>query len=136
MEMHSFSNCSFFGGRTVRYCALLLSVAISWIPCNAAQASIDSLIRYAGNIHQFNSIFPQEKVYLQFDNTSYYAGETIWFKAFVTSASDLSRAQSKVLYVDLISPQRELLTIDLSSSCPLCPSPWQRLISLLSALWL
>ena len=61
-------------------------------------------MKFAGNIHQFNSIFPQEKVYLQFDNTSYYTGETIWFKAFVTSASTLGRAQSKVLYVDLLSP--------------------------------
>jgi len=68
-----------------------------------------ALMRYAGNIHQFNSIFPQEKVYLQFDNTSYYTGETIWFKAFVVSASTLGRAQSKVLYVDLISPEGVLL---------------------------
>lgn len=66
-------------------------------------------MRYAGNIHQFNSIFPQEKVYLQFDNTSYYTGETIWFKAFVVSASTLGRAQSKVLYVDLLSPTGVLL---------------------------
>ena len=47
------------------------------------------LLRFAGNIHQFNSIFPQEKVYLQFDNTSYYTGETIWYKAFVVNASTL-----------------------------------------------
>lgn len=67
------------------------------------------LMRFAGNIHQFNSIFPQEKVYLQFDNTSYYTGETIWFKAFVVNASTLKRAQSKVLYVDLISPTGVLL---------------------------
>ena len=62
------------------------------------------LLRFAGNIHQFNSIFPQEKVYLQFDNTSYYTGETIWYKAFVVNASTLQRAESKVLYVDFISP--------------------------------
>lgn len=66
-------------------------------------------MKFAGNIHQFNSLFPQEKVYLQFDNTSYYTGETIWFKAFVTSASTLGRAQSKVLYVDLLSPTGVLL---------------------------
>ena len=67
------------------------------------------LMRFAGNIHQFNSIFPQEKVYVQFDNTSYYTGETIWFKAFVVNASTLKRAESKVLYVDLISPTGVLL---------------------------
>ena len=73
------------------------------------KADVDSLMRFAGNIHQFNSIYPQEKVYLQFDNTSYYPGETIWFKAFVVNASTLKRAPSKVLYVDLISPEGVLL---------------------------
>ena len=62
------------------------------------------LMRFAGNIHQFNSIFPQEKVYLEFDNTAYFQGETIWFKAFVTHATTLKRAPSKVLYVDFIAP--------------------------------
>jgi len=93
----------------LRYCIVLLWIALSCIVCKAAPATIDSLRRFAGNIHQFNAIFPQEKVYLQFDNTSYYTGETIWFKAFVTSASDLSRAKSKVLYVDLVSPAGEVL---------------------------
>ena len=85
------------------------AAAICILPCSADTNSIDSLMKYAGNIHQFNTIFPQEKIYLQFDNTSYYTGETIWFKAFVTSASTLGRAQSKVLYVDLISPTGVLL---------------------------
>lgn len=96
--------------RLLRSCLLVIAVALSGITCNAqSDNSIESLRKFAGNIHQFNSIFPQEKVYLQFDNTSYYTGETIWFKAFVTNASNLSRAQSKVLYVDLISPKGELL---------------------------
>ena len=64
----------------------------------------DALAKYAGNIHQFSLNFPQEKVYIQFDNTSYYTGETIWFKAYVVNAVDNHRADSKVLYVDLLSP--------------------------------
>ena len=76
---------------------------------NESAGLTQELMRFAGNIHQFNSIFPQEKVYLQFDNTSYYTGETIWFKAFVVNASTLQKAQSKVLYVDLISPTGVLL---------------------------
>ncbi len=87
-----------------RFVLLLCTLMIAVSPCNAQSQSVDSLMKFAGNIHQFNSIFPQEKVFLQFDNTSYYTGETIWFKAFVTSASNLGRSQSKVLYVDLISP--------------------------------
>lgn len=76
---------------------------------SAQNSVVDSLMKYAGNIHQFNNIFPQEKVYLQFDNTSYYSGETIWFKAFVVNASSLQRPESRVLYVDLISPDGTLL---------------------------
>lgn len=85
-------------------------LAAAWtLPVPAQQASMDSLMTFAGNIHMFNQVFPQEKVYLQFDNTSYYSGETIWFKAFVVSASNLDRPQSRVLYVDLISPTGVLL---------------------------
>ncbi len=69
----------------------------------------DALRLYSDNIVKFNSVFPQEKVYLQFDNTSYYIGETIWFKAFVVSASTHGHAPSSVLYVDLISPTGEFL---------------------------
>ena len=74
---------------------LLLSAAlIAASPCMGQSETVDSLMKFAGNIHQFNALFPQEKVYLQFDNTSYYTGETIWFKAFVTNASTLGRTQS------------------------------------------
>ena len=74
------------------------------------RAGNDALMRFAGNIHQFNELFPQEKVYLQFDNTAYFQGETIWFKAFVVKSSNLNRAPSTVLYVDLVSPNGVLLS--------------------------
>jgi len=92
-----------------RFASFLFSTLITAATCMAQSSSVDSLMKFAGNIHQFNSLFPQEKVYLQFDNTSYYTGETIWFKAFVTNASTLGRAQSKILYVDLLSPTGVLL---------------------------
>ncbi|MCQ2065845.1 MAG: carboxypeptidase-like regulatory domain-containing protein [Bacteroidaceae bacterium] len=77
---------------------------------NAAQDSLyRKLMRYALNIRKFNRDRHQEKVYLQFDNTSYYTGETIWFKAFVMNAADNRRTESKVLYVDLVAPGGEVL---------------------------
>lgn len=92
-----------------RTTAILASLFLALSGISAQNDAYGTLMKYAGNIHQFNSIFPQEKVFLQFDNTSYYSGETIWFKAFVVSASTLERAQSKVLYVDLLSPDGILL---------------------------
>ena len=67
------------------------------------------LIRFADNINQFNSMFPQEKVYLEFDNTAYFQGESIWFKAFVTHATSLERSPSGVLYVDFLAPTGQLI---------------------------
>jgi len=94
----------------MRKSIIILALAILAVAQGRAQSdNMDQLMKYAGNIHQFNSIFPQEKVFIQFDNTSYYTGETIWFKAFVVNASTLGRAQSKVLYVDLLSPTGVLL---------------------------
>ena len=67
------------------------------------------LMKFADNIREFNDMFPQEKVYLEFDNTAYFQGENIWFKAFVTHASTLERAPSGVLYVDFLAPTGELI---------------------------
>ena len=69
-----------------------------------------TLMRYAGNYHQFNDFYQQEKIYLQFDNTSYYQGETIWFKAYVVNAKDHSRAASRVLYVELLTADGTLIS--------------------------
>jgi hypothetical protein len=98
-----------------RLITLILTVSLL-LPFIKAQAQDDpdkftkELMRFSGNIHQFNSIFPQEKVYLEFDNTAYFQGETIWFKAFVTHATTLKRAPSKVLYVDFIAPTGHLIS--------------------------
>ena len=52
------------------------------------------------------SLFPEERAYLHFDNTAYYLGEEIWFKAYVTSGvNDEPTTMSRVLYVELVSPE-------------------------------
>lgn len=61
-------------------------------------------------IQRFNYMYPQEKVYLHFDNTGYFRGETIWFKAYVvrTDKGGLSD-MSKVLYVELVDPTGDVV---------------------------
>ena len=68
--------------------------------------TIHNLKKYAQNYISFSKNFPQEKVYLHLDNSSYFLGETIWFKAYVTRADRNSLSNlSKVLYVELINPE-------------------------------
>ncbi|MDF9831297.1 TonB-dependent receptor plug domain-containing protein [Parabacteroides sp. PF5-6] len=51
------------------------------------------------------SIYPQEKLYLHLDRTSFFQGEKIWFKAYLTDAFlHSSEAGSRYVYVELINP--------------------------------
>lgn len=73
--------------------------AASALPMN----ELDELIE---NINDFNYRFPQEKVFLHFDNTAYFLKETIWFSAYVVRADDAQPTHlSRVLYVELLSPE-------------------------------
>lgn len=51
----------------------------------------------------FNRFLPQEKVYLHFDNTAYFMGEKMWFKAYVLRSDNHHATDvSRVLYVELL----------------------------------
>lgn len=83
-----------------RFVSLLYLLLLCMI--TNAQSSLDSLVIRASMV---GKLFPQEKVYLHFDNNSYYLGETMWFKAYVIGTGQTSRPLSKVLYVELLAPE-------------------------------
>ncbi len=75
------------------------------LPAQQADA-LNRLNTFVENIQVFNQLYHQEKVYLHFDNTGYFLGESIWFKAYVTAASDLiATPMSRVLYVELLDTE-------------------------------
>lgn len=48
--------------------------------------------------------YPQEKVFLHMDNTCYFIGDTIWFKAYTRQTdTDAPSGKSGVLYVELLN---------------------------------
>lgn len=58
---------------------------------------------YFDKAKTFAESFPREKVHLHFDNTSYYQGDSIWFKAYVVTVGDNKYSKiSKPLYVELV----------------------------------
>ncbi|MDR2086597.1 MAG: hypothetical protein LBP72_05420 [Dysgonamonadaceae bacterium] len=66
--------------------------------------------RFIRNIQAFNQLYPQERVYLHFDNTGYYLGETIWFKAYIAAGLTLQPdTTSGVLYVELLNAKGKIL---------------------------
>lgn len=78
-----------------------------------AQGSVTPVNRlktFVRNMENFNKYFPQEKVYLHFDNTAYFRGEDIWVKAYVMRDDrGMLTDISKVLYVELLSPTGEVM---------------------------
>lgn len=61
-------------------------------------------------VNKFNRQYPQEKVFLHFDNTAYYANEIIWFKAYMLRTdNDSLGSLSRVLYVELLNPAGEVV---------------------------
>ena len=52
----------------------------------------------------------QEKVYLHTDNQCYFAGDTLWYKAYLLRADNHRPSQmSKILYVELLTPDGYLV---------------------------
>jgi TonB-dependent SusC/RagA subfamily outer membrane receptor len=56
-------------------------------------------------LEKFSIMYPQQKVYLHIDKTSYKAGEILWVKAYLLNGlNHLPDTLSTNLYVELISP--------------------------------
>ncbi|MGL5706520.1 MAG: hypothetical protein ACRDD6_14805 [Tannerellaceae bacterium] len=71
---------------------------------------VNALSKYAYAYNRFGQVLPQEKVYLHFDNTSYYAGDAIWFQSYVVNPGlNTPTGLSKTLYVELLNPGGEII---------------------------
>jgi hypothetical protein len=71
--------------------------------CSAKSQALDSALLKMASDYQ------TEKVYLHYDKSSYYAGETIWFKAYLMEGI-FPAAQTKTLYVDWIDDKGTVLS--------------------------
>ena len=70
----------------------------------------DSVLAYIKHAMLFNRSMPQEKAYLHLDNTGYFKGERIWFKAYLRRADTGEPSDiSKVLYVELLNPSGDVI---------------------------
>lgn len=71
---------------------------------------VKRLQQWLVSAHRFDHDFPREKVALHFDNTAYFEGDTIWYKAYVVRASTLAPAAlSRVLYVELLNAEGQIV---------------------------
>ena len=89
-----------------RYPTYLFLCLLSLIAVQSyGNPSADSLFStYFARARAYADAYPREKAYLHLDNTSYYDGDTIWYKAYVVRAdNNLPSTISTPLYVELLS---------------------------------
>ncbi|MDP4271334.1 MAG: carboxypeptidase-like regulatory domain-containing protein, partial [Bacteroidota bacterium] len=73
--------------------------------------SNNKLTSFTQHFATFAKDYPQEKVYLHFDNTAYFLGETMWFKAYVVTAERNGLSSlSKTLYTELVTPEGNIVS--------------------------
>ena len=65
---------------------MMMQSQVLFCLCVSFIAPFDSIAYRLNHAALFQQMFPQEKVYLHFDNTGYFKGERMWFKAYVTKA--------------------------------------------------
>ncbi|MDR0989157.1 MAG: hypothetical protein LBM06_06825, partial [Prevotellaceae bacterium] len=88
---------------------LLLALLLCFPLSLCGQSHLQQMAAFVRNIHQFSQLNPQEKVFLHFDNTGYFIGDTIWFKAYVVEASELKPTDvSKLLHVEMLTPEGDI----------------------------
>lgn len=81
--------------------ALLLTLGMTRVSA-AIPSTLDSI---RDVLDSASTALTQEKAYIHLDNTCYFVGDTIWYKAYVVRADNLHFTDmSRILYVELLSP--------------------------------
>ncbi|HUZ60575.1 MAG TPA: MG2 domain-containing protein, partial [Hanamia sp.] len=89
--------------------AVLLFALIFCFNLGISAQSDHSKFNFTNDLEQFFSHYPFENAYLQFDKPYYAAGDTIYFKAYVTEGEQHKPSElSGVLHVDLVDPENKI----------------------------
>ena len=92
---------------------LILAFLSFLFSANAQEPEDSTSIKINSYIEKYSwysRLFPQEKVYIHFDNSAYYIGEIMWYKAYVVMAAGNNLSPlSKILYVELVTPEGSIL---------------------------
>ncbi len=78
-------------------------LTILFMSCFLLQVHADALDSLKAHLE--NNVQVQEKIYIHMDNNCYFIGDTLWYKAYVLRADELTITDmSKMVYVELLSP--------------------------------
>lgn len=81
-----------------------LLIGVFFLACFIAQAQ-----DFQNTFDRFNGSYIPERIHIHYDKTSYAAGDTIWFKAYVMQGT-VPTALSKSLYIDWTDKDGKMIT--------------------------
>ncbi|HUH18211.1 carboxypeptidase-like regulatory domain-containing protein [Albibacterium sp.] len=91
-----------------RLFSILFLLSILWLPAFSQQDSIP-VTTIVEKVNKQITDIPLEKVYLHMDKPYYAVGDTIWFKAYLTSVQNVPSELSKIVYVDVLSSKDSIV---------------------------
>ncbi|RYU80267.1 TonB-dependent receptor [Hymenobacter persicinus] len=95
----------------LRFSGLLLAASVLLLAFRRPTPADDFVPRLLEQLTRFYATTFPEKVYLHLDKNTYAAGETLWFKAYLVEAGQhRPDTLSRVLYVDVLTPENQVLT--------------------------
>lgn len=84
--------------------AIMAVAMLGWYPTS------DLATRVLGALQTYMQSYPPEKVYIMTDKPHYAVGENLWLKGWLVNGADhYPNSPSKILYVDLVSPEGEVV---------------------------
>jgi len=92
----------------IKLISILSLLTILWFPAFSQQDSIP-VTTIVEKVNKQVTDIPLEKVYLHFDKPYYAVGDTIWFKAYLTSVQNIPSELSKIIYVDVLSSKDSIV---------------------------
>lgn len=96
--------------RQMKFKKLVLSIfsLIVFLPAFAQKDTV-GLATIVTKTSKLITSYPLEKVYMHFDKPYYSAGDTIWFKAYVTIDQHSPTILSSIVYVDIYNGQDSIV---------------------------
>ncbi|HWB24415.1 MAG TPA: hypothetical protein VG738_03000 [Chitinophagaceae bacterium] len=89
---------------------IILPVFICWYTTGAAQRPPSVFVTIQSAVDSAREQMPREKIFIQFDKSTYTIGDTAWFKTYLFDAAYLTpSAQSGILYVDIANDENKVV---------------------------
>lgn len=86
--------------RTILFNLLLCLVSMVSMAQTQAPTTLQG---WAERLQKFGKSLPQEQIFIHMDNTCYFLGDTIYFKAYVRRSDGMPTNLSTVLYAELLN---------------------------------